>query len=231
MGKRSGFKKSPRDYYRTIDPNAVVLLRPHIRRGQKFIAPMAGDGVLVDQLVACGMVCVYKADIEPQRADIERRNCFDLGFYKDLIAQHPTAIFIENPMWSRDHTIFAGRDKNGEAINRRIPDWSQPLHRAIAQFSSLAPTWFLFDMGWLNHSYAPELMTRCAKVQMVGRLRWFEGSKDKSLDDVCWYLFDGQRKRQMTCFHAKPRGFKAIPMKAKVIAPVSVQAKKGPMDA
>jgi len=64
MGKRSSFPRIDRDAYQTIDPRAVAMLLPHLRGIRTFAEPCAGEGHLVGQLQAAGLVCAYEGDIE-----------------------------------------------------------------------------------------------------------------------------------------------------------------------
>ena len=54
MGKRSGFERSERDFYRT-PPAAVPPLIPHLRGVHSFAEPCCGDGALVRHLEAHGL--------------------------------------------------------------------------------------------------------------------------------------------------------------------------------
>lgn len=63
MGKRSNFARIDRDAYQTIDPRAVDMLIPHLRGIRTFAEPCAGEGYLVGQLQAAGLVCTYEGDI------------------------------------------------------------------------------------------------------------------------------------------------------------------------
>jgi len=63
MGKRSNFERLERDAYQTIDPRAVEKLIPHLRGVKTFAEPCAGEGYLVGQLQAAGLVCAYEGDI------------------------------------------------------------------------------------------------------------------------------------------------------------------------
>jgi hypothetical protein len=91
MGKRSSFDRVPRDFYPTpID--AVRPLLPHLPRGTHFIEPCAGDGALVDHLVASGHVCTWESDIAPQRSMFQA-DALNLIFVNGVI--------ITNPPWDR----------------------------------------------------------------------------------------------------------------------------------
>ena len=92
MGKRSDFERVERDFYKTPLKGLQPLL-PHLCPGTKFIEPCAGDGTLVDMLVAEGHRCLQASDIWPQRFDIHMRDA--LG-----VRGSPEA-FITNPPWDR----------------------------------------------------------------------------------------------------------------------------------
>ena len=67
MGKRSTFKKNPRDYYRTFDERAGDALAPFIGNIKTFAEPFCGAGDLVNQLQERhNKWCMWKSDIEPQ---------------------------------------------------------------------------------------------------------------------------------------------------------------------
>lgn len=63
MGRRSDFPRIERDAYQTIDPRAVERLLPHLRGIRTFAEPCAGEGHLVGQLQAAGLICAYEGDI------------------------------------------------------------------------------------------------------------------------------------------------------------------------
>lgn len=69
MGKRSNFKRRKCDAYPTIDSRAVRALWPHLAGVLSFAEPCAGEGRLVQQLVAAGLVCVHQSDLERDGVD------------------------------------------------------------------------------------------------------------------------------------------------------------------
>jgi len=92
MGKRSNFKRNPRDFYPT--PMAAVLpLLPHLEKDDSFVEPCAGDGALKDHLESIGMHCQWASDIEPQRGDIFTRDA--------LTCRTVSSQIITNPPWDR----------------------------------------------------------------------------------------------------------------------------------
>jgi hypothetical protein len=92
MGKRSYFKRVPRDFYPT-PYSAVEPLLPHLQAVTNFCEPCAGSGALVDHLAQNGHVCTYACDIEPQREDVARQDAFNISAASDF--------FITNPPWDR----------------------------------------------------------------------------------------------------------------------------------
>ena len=78
MGKRTkqDFEKRPRDYYATIDPDAVKPLIPFIR-GLRVAEPCAGNGDLAMMLEPDCKV-VWESDIEPQNKHILQKNAIFL---------------------------------------------------------------------------------------------------------------------------------------------------------
>ena len=88
MGKRSNFKRIPRDFYPT--PHAAVPpLIPHLRGVRTFAEPCRGDGALVRHLESFGLRCVYRGDI------VDGRNALASTDYGE-----PDAI-ITNPPHTR----------------------------------------------------------------------------------------------------------------------------------
>lgn len=163
MGKRSDgdFERRKNDLYETFDPRAVAALLPHLAPGTRFVEPCAGRGVLMDQLVAAGHVCLGACDIDPGRADIAEA---------DALTHRPSSPperFITNPPWTR-------------AL----------LHPMIVHLSDQAPTWLLFDADWKHTKQAALYLPRLKKVVSVGRLKWIPGSKHDGKDNCAWHLFD-----------------------------------------
>jgi len=161
MGKRSDFARSPRDFYPT-PAEAVRPLLPHLSPGTRFCEPCAGDGALVDHLTAYGHVCTRARDIEPRRADIDR---------KDALTTLTGNIdcFITNPPWDR-----------------------KILHPLITHLSDQAPTWLLFDADWVHTRQAAPFLPRLRKIVSVGRVKWIPDSAMTGKDNCAWHLFDSE---------------------------------------
>ena len=144
MGKRSDFKRKPRDFYPTpID--AVYPLLEHLEENFLFAEPCAGDGTLINHLETKG-VCMWASDIEPQAEGIYKDSFENVGKDKLLESEY----IITNPPWDR-----------------------KILHPMIEHFSKLKPTWLLFDADWAHTKQSASYMKKCAKIVSVGRIKWF----------------------------------------------------------
>lgn len=161
MGKRSDFERRANDLYPTTDPRAVAALLPHLPAHVRFAEPCAGDGALLDQLVAAGHVCVWASDIAPLRGDVVQADALTL----DGCAH--AEVNITNPPWTREI-----------------------LHALIVHLSDRAPTWLLFDADWKHTRQAAPLMPRLRRIVSIGRLRWEPGTPYDGKDNCAWYLFD-----------------------------------------
>lgn len=172
MGKRSSFERVPRDFYPT-PPEAVKPLLPHLRAPERFCEPCAGDGALVDALVAAGHICASARDIEPRRDDIDE---------KDALTTLTGNIdcFITNPPWDR-----------------------KILHPLIVHLSDQAPTWLLFDADWMHTRQAAPYMDRLRSIVSVGRVKWIPDSKMTGKDNCCWYLFMRPSDRPRCAFYGR----------------------------
>lgn len=158
MGKRSDFERMERDFYPT-PRSAVLPLLPHLSAGTRFVEPCAGNGALIDHLVAEGHVCARAWDIEPQRDDIDRYDALTR-----IVGN--VDCFITNPPWRRD-----------------------VLHALIVHLSDQHPTWLLFDADWIHTRQAAPYLSRLRKVVSVGRVKWIPDSKFTGKDNCAWHLF------------------------------------------
>jgi hypothetical protein len=161
MGKRSKFPRIVRDAY-TTPLEAVLPLLPNLPRRFTFIEPCAHDGRLIDHLTKAGGTCIGAWDIATRRSDIKKRDALTL-----TRADVPNGtLIITNSPWER-------------AV----------LHRMIAHFASLAPSWLLIDANWLNTVQAIPFIDRLHAYQPIGRVRWIEGTSMSGKDDAAWFLF------------------------------------------
>ena len=159
MGKRSNFERKPRDFYPTPF-KAVEPLVLHLPNGFTFAEPCAGDGALVLHLELGGGRCMWSSDIEPQQYNIETMDYSQVGEQELLGSDY----IITNPPWDR-----------------------KILHPMIDHFSTLRPTWLLFDADWAHIKKSAPYIKKCAKIVSVGRISWFGNMTGK--DNCAWYLF------------------------------------------
>ena len=139
MGKRSDFPRIDKDAYDTPEA-AVIPLLPHLpKRPFTFWEPCAGRGDLMDHLFKLTKAeCSLASDIVPRADGIEQYDA--LKGIKDISADY----IITNPPWSRDL-----------------------LHPMIESFSSMAPTWLLFDADWMHTKQSSRFMKFCMKQKKL----------------------------------------------------------------
>lgn len=177
MGKRSSFKRSKNDLYRT-PPKAVVPLHPFLPDRFRFICPFAGDGRLADYLQRVGGVAEALLDINPARGDVQQGDA--LKWTPPVRRGRVPDFVIDNPPWSRPL-----------------------LHAAIARYSAMYPTWFLFDADWAQTDQAEPYLQYCHAIVATGRHKWIPNSKHTGKDNACWYFFDQRIPFGGTRFYGK----------------------------
>jgi hypothetical protein len=70
------------------------------------------------------------------------------------------------------------------------PPWSRgPMHRLIAHFQNIRPTWLLLDADWAQTKQAAPFLPSCSDIVAIGRVKWMEGSKHTGKDNAGWYRF------------------------------------------
>jgi hypothetical protein len=79
-----------------------------------------------------------------------------------------------------------------DAIITNPPYIRDLMHKLIAHFQSIAPTWLLIDYDWSATKQAAPYMPHCSDIVMLPRLKWIEGSKDTGKDNHAWYRFDAR---------------------------------------
>jgi hypothetical protein len=165
MGKREEVKKpkSDKDFYATIDPNAVTPLLPYIR-GCNYGEPFYGDGDLEDLLVDTA-TCKWRSDIRETVGSSKVMPATEIT-KSDVIG---IDYFISNPPFTKS-----------------------ALLPCIGHLSSLLPTWLLLPADMLHNKYMTPHMRKCSMILSVGRLCWFpnaEGRLVTGVDNYCWYKF------------------------------------------
>jgi hypothetical protein len=144
----------------TWDPRAVVPLLPHLAPSTRFVEPCAGEGHLVNHLVAAGHVCVAGFDTAARGAN-QRRDA-RTAEYGDIVFD----VFVTNPPWTREL-----------------------LHPIIANLWWQRPCWLLFDADWIHTRQARPYLPMLRKVVAVGRVKWIEDSPHMGKDNCAWHLF------------------------------------------
>lgn len=179
MGKRSSaFAPRKNDAYDT-PREALLPLLPFLPPATRFVEPCAGKGDLLAYLQDEGHQCTGAFDIEPR----EPRYRLDSNFM-------PTGNIIK-----RDALTFRA-DKHHYPVDMIItnPPWTREiLHALIMHFYWQRPTWFLFDADWKHTEQAQPYLPMIKKTVSVGRVRWIEGTKDKSNDNCEWYFMDSSQ--------------------------------------
>ena len=87
MGKRSEFDRIEKDFYRTIDSNAIRVLSDHLQPETYYCEPCVGAGDLIVELDKYGHICSQSSDVEKDA----RSASYIIDF----------GVFITNPPWSR----------------------------------------------------------------------------------------------------------------------------------
>ena len=163
MGKRDGgkFEKRPRDYYATVDPDAVKPLIPFIR-GLRVAEPCAGNGDLA-MLLEPDCQVVRESDIEPQNKYIKQADATKLGV--DNLYWYDVDVVVTNPPFS----------------------WNllQPL---LDHLPNLRPTWLLLPADVMHNKRMGPYMNNCSEIVSVGRLYWMD-NKIKGVDNFAWFCF------------------------------------------
>jgi hypothetical protein len=76
------------------------------------------------------------------------------------------------------------------------------MHRLIAHFQRIAPTWLLLDSDWASTRQAAPFLPCCSDIVAIGRVKWIEGSKHTGKDNHAWCRFD-TRHRGGPVFHGR----------------------------
>jgi len=169
MGKREEVKKPRRekDFYGTIDPDAVPTPFMDMVRGKTYAEPCYGDGDLEDLLMEVAF-CKWRSDI---RETVGCSKVWDaLDITKGMLDRRGIDLIITNPPY----------------------DWKL-LKPLLDHLPTLKPTWFLLPADSMHNKRMGPYMERCAWVVSVGRLYWME-NKVKGVDNYCWYQFRSSRE-------------------------------------
>jgi hypothetical protein len=166
--KSNNIQEKPRherDYYATPE-RAVEPLIAHLPEYASFCEPCAGDGRLskhIESLTSDALWPKLQFDIEPQAYGIVKKDALTLTS-DDLLG---VDLLITNPPF----------------------EW-ETLQGMLGLFPILKPTWLLLPFSYACNKRMALYMSICKKVVPIGRVKWFEDSKQTSTDDFAWFLFD-----------------------------------------
>jgi hypothetical protein len=94
-------------------------------------------------------------------------------------------------------------DYNAADVIITNPPWSRDLmHRLIAHFQNIRPTWLLLDADWAHTKQAAPFLPHVSDIVAIGRVKWFEGSQHTGKDNCAWYRFD-IRHTSRPVFHGR----------------------------
>jgi hypothetical protein len=80
----------------------------------------------------------------------------------------------------------------GDCIITNPPYARDLMHRLIAHFQCIAPTWLLLDTDWASTRQSAPFMPSCSDIVVIGRVKWIEGSKHTGKGNYAWYRFDAR---------------------------------------
>ncbi len=196
MSKRAitKYERRDADFYPT-PPEAIIALVRHLDGAKKFAEPMVGDGAIVDALADAGIICVFASDFAPTGAACEYAKVKDVLLttkddFKDA------RVIISNPPWPSP--------KHHNPSKLAMGGRGQPSIQIIQHLIQFKPCWMLLSADFAHNECFKHLAPYCRKMVSVGRVVWFDKSKEKdpetgeygkrmaSKDNVVWYYFDGQ---------------------------------------
>src|SRR5262249_2826273 len=64
------------------------------------------------------------------------------------------------------------------------------MHRLIAHFQRIVPTWLLLESDWTQTKQAAPFMPSCSDIVPIGRVKWIVGSKHFGFENFAWCRFD-----------------------------------------
>lgn len=179
MGKRSNYKRNPRDLYITPEYALLPLIGHLPKKGVLFAEPCAADGGLTNLLIKYGNRCAWQSDIAPLHKDVFQFDALQL-LALDLLAD----VIITNPPWEK-------RKCNGEIFNKLLRHWLQTFNGDI---------WLLFDADWIHTVQALEFKQYCKSIVSIGRVKWIPGTNSMGKDNCAWYCFNANNKRPVQFF-------------------------------
>ena len=174
MGKHSLVKENrPRDFWATVDPDAVKPLIPYILNSN-YAEVCIGDGDLV-KLIGLNANCVWGSDVNGD----------------PFTYQCPAEDLTEEDMRGVDYIIT------------NPPFSWEMLEPMLKVLPKLKPTWLLLPADFMHNKRSGPYMKKCKLILSVRRLYWVpeDGGKGvKGKDNYCWFLFDDDHTGD-TVFH------------------------------
>lgn len=165
MGKRSDYVNNrPKDFFGTVDPDAIPPKFVEIVRGKTYCEPCYGNGDLEDLLMDVA-TCKWRSDVRETVGSSKVMDALDIT-KEDL---QGIDCIITNPPFKWE--------------------WLQPL---LDHLPTLKPTWLLLPADVMHNKRMSPYMERCAHVVSIGRMYWME-NKIKGVDNMCWYRFHENR--------------------------------------
>ena len=160
MGKYSDFSRVEKDFYPTIDPNAIV--KPFWERiyGKTYAEPCYGDGDLENQLMEVAN-CRWRSDIRETVGSSKVKDA--LALTRDDVGD--CDLIITNPPYDR-----------------------KTLLPIIEHFISLRPTWLLLPGDMMHNKYFSKYVDTASCIISVGRLYW-QANQIRGKNNFCWYYW------------------------------------------
>lgn len=180
MGKRSSFKKNPRDYYQTFDRRAGDALWYFLADIDTFAEPFVGNGALVHQLQENhNLRCMFKSDIEPQ----------------------PDVSFGVNAHVMDFRLVNETDLSNCDVMITNPPFTKGVFHEAIEHFTPMIDCWWLNQADYIFNKGSSQIIDKyVTDVVTIGRLKWFKDTNQSSVDNFVW-IKTSRTKYGDTKFH------------------------------
>ena len=103
---------------------------------------------------------------------------------------------------------------DADAIITNPPYTRELMHKLIAHFQRIAPTWLLIDFGLVGTKQAAPFMPHLHGHRIFGRLQWFEGTKEAA--SITMPGIDSTHALAGPIFHA--RGSAPVPSRVSLCA-------------
>jgi hypothetical protein len=102
-----------------------------------------------------------------------------------------------------------------DAIITNPPYTRDLMHKLIAHFHCIAPTWLLLGSDWAQTKQAAAFMASCSDMVTIGRVKWIEGSKHTGKDNFAWFRFDAMHVSG-PAFHWRDRSKTMPPRRVRI---------------